>query len=125
MSLEEPRRQQIVYEVVAGPPTWSRLSRLATDRVADVVTRAVIHAVKTLGRVGSRPRLIALRQHLASELPASTLQDLLEVCVARDRLRCHHNPTDCLSLEFWFVLYNDKTCDISFFHHEFAFPKTR
>ena len=117
-------RRQPVYEVVAGRPSWTRLSRLAIERVAGMATRAVNHAVRSEGRVACGETLVKLRQFLGSELPASILREVLDVCIARDRLRCHHNPTDCLALELWRVFYNEKHHDISIVHHEFAFPKT-
>ncbi len=37
---------------------------------------------------------------------------------------CHHNPTECLTLELWRVFYNDKFSEVAISHHAFAFPKT-
>ncbi len=118
------KRQRPVYEVVAGRPAWSRLSRLATENVAQLAARAITRAVKTKGRTGCEQELLALRQYLTAELPASALREVLDVCVASDRFRCHHNPTDCLALELWRVFYSDKLSDVNVVHHEFAFPKT-
>ncbi len=119
--------QSLVYEVKAGQPTWSRLSILAAEAVAQQATRAVNRAIRTYGRSG--PGCVAalsqLRSHLYRELPAPTLREVLDRCVAKDRLRCHHNPTDCLALELWRVFYSDKLGpEVSVVHHEFAFPKT-
>jgi hypothetical protein len=118
------RRQKAVYEVVSGQPTWGRLFKLAVENVADLATRSIMRAIKTYGRTGCHSALSALRNHLMAELPASLLKEVLDVCVARDRFRCHHNPTDCLALEIWRVFYSDKHPDVNIVHHEFAFPKT-
>ncbi len=124
---QPPQPQSLVYEVTAGRPAWSRLSRLAAEAVAQMTTRAVNRAIRTHGRAGPgcSGALAALRRYLWRELPAPTLREVLERCVARDRLRCHHNPTDCLALELWRVFYSDKLGpEVSVVHHEFAFPKT-
>ena len=91
-----------------------------------------------------------MKSHLASELPTDVARDVLDVALERDRLRCHHNPTDCLALELWRVFFplNGKSpqadvasaaapaaagagrrrtqhlTEVSVVHHEFAFPKT-
>ena len=117
-------RRKPVFEVISGQPTWSRLSRLATERVAHLVTRSINQAVRTKGRLACEPRLLLLREYLSAELPASILKDILDVCLAKDRFSCHHNPTDCLALELWRVFYSDQSTDVSIIHHEFAFPKT-
>lgn len=117
-------RGKLVYEVVASPPSWSRLNRLAIEKVADMATRAIVSAVESDGRINCEPKLLKLRDYFCSELPASALKEVLDVCIARDRLRCHHNPTDCLALEFWRVFYHELHQEINIVHHEFAFPKT-
>ena len=118
------QRQQAVYEVVAGQPTWGCLFKTAVENVADLATRSIMRAIKTHGRTGCAAALTQLRDHLMAELPASLLKEVLNVCVARDRFRCHHNPTDCLALEIWRVFYSEKHADVNIVHHEFAFPKT-
>lgn len=88
---------------------------------------------------------MALKCHLTSELPTDVARDVLDVALERDRLRCHHNPTDCLALELWRVFFplNGRSpqaaaaaaagwgsrkaqhlTEVSVVHHEFAFPKT-
>jgi len=120
-----PPSRRLVYEVTAGRPAWSRLSRLATEAVAQLTVRCIERAVRYGGRgAGSEAALACLRDVLQRELPTSMLREVLDVCVARDRFRCHHNPTDCLALELWRVFYNDRLTDVSVVHHEFAFPKT-
>ncbi len=81
--------QSLVYEVTAGRPAWSRLSRLATEAVAQIAMRTVNRAIRTHGRAGPgcAAALGSLRKHLWRELPAPTLREVLEACVARDRLR--------------------------------------
>ena len=115
-----------VYEVVSGQPTWGRLSRLASEVTAHLAINSIVRAIKTEGKctVKCETALSQLSNHLNSELPAAIVRDVLNLCLARDRFRCHHNPTDCLALELWRVFYNPKFTDISVVHHEFAFPKT-
>lgn len=117
-------RRKPVYEVVAGEPTWGRLSRLAVAAVADLVTAAIVRAVKVYTKSGSKPYIAAIRKYILDELPPSMTREVLELCLARDRFHCHHNPTECLSLEFWQSLYSSHMADVSVVHHEFAFPKT-
>jgi len=135
-----------VYEVLAGPPSWTSLYRHVAEYVAQMADKAIVDAIKSLGR--STPecerRLSDLKSHLASELPTDVARDVLDVALERDRLRCHHNPTDCLALELWRVFFplNGKSpqadvapagarrrrtqhlTEVSVVHHEFAFPKT-
>lgn len=118
------KRRKPVYEVVAGQPTWGRLSRLAAENVADLATKAIVNQVKIHGRSECKPQLSALRDYLLRELPSSIAKEVLDLCLARDRFRCHHSPTDCLALEYWRVFYNSHVTDVSVIHHEFAFPKT-
>ena len=121
----QPKRAP-VYEVVSGQPTWGRLYRLASEVTAHMAVNSIVRAIKTEGRctVKCETALSQLSNHLNTELPAAIVRDVLNLCLARDRFRCHHNPTDCLALELWRVFYNPKFTDISVVHHEFAFPKT-
>ena len=121
----QPKRAP-VYEVVSGQPTWGRLYRLASEATAHMAINSIVRAIKTEGRctVKCETALSQLSNHLNTELPAAIVRDVLNLCLARDRFRCHHNPTDCLALELWRVFYNPKFTDISVVHHEFAFPKT-
>ena len=121
----QPKRAP-VYEVVSGQPTWGRLYRLASEVTAHIAINSIVRAIKTEGRctVKCETALSQLSNHLNTELPAAIVRDVLNLCLARDRFRCHHNPTDCLALELWRVFYNPKFTDISVVHHEFAFPKT-
>ena len=87
-----------VYEVVEGPPAWTSLARLAGSRLAQMVTRTITRAIKSAGRVECGPVLTALRHYIQDEMPASLCYSVMEVCLRRDRLSCHHNPTDCLTI---------------------------
>ena len=122
----EQLKRAPVYEVVSGQPTWGRLYRLASESTALLAVNSIVRAIKTEGRstVKCETALAQLSNHLNTELPAAIVRDVLNVCLARDRFRCHHNPTDCLALELWRVFYNTKFTDVSVVHHEFAFPKT-
>ena len=115
-----------VYEIAAGTPSWCKLYKLVAEKTAQLVARAVVCAIKAHGRstASCEKRLSALRNYLTSELPAEIVRDVLDVCLARDRFRCHHNPSDCLALELWRVFFDHKFGDVSVVHHEFAFPKT-
>ena len=125
-SKHEQSNRAPVYEVVAGQPTWGRLYRLASETTAHLAVNTIVRAIKTEGRstVKCETALAQLSIHLNKELPAAIVRDVLNVCLARDRFRCHHNPTDCLALELWRVFYNPKFTDVSVVHHEFAFNKT-
>ena len=107
-----------VYEVARGQPAWSRLSRLAAEHVSRMATAAVKRAKD------DDEQLEALRTYFAAELPPAALLDVLRICVAGDRFRCRHNPTDCLAIQLWRVFYSEKHADVNVVHHEFAFPKT-
>lgn len=113
-----------VYEVVAGVPTWSRLYRLATEATAQLATTSVRTAKKEQDKGHLASTLSRIRHYLTSELPPSIIRDVLNICLERDRFGCHHNPTDCLSLDLWQVFYTDKCSDINVGHHAFAFPKS-
>ena len=115
-----------VYEVVSGQPTWCQLYRLASETTAHLAVNSIVRAIKTEGRCTAKceAALHQLSNHLNRELPAAIVRDVLNLCLARDRFRCHHNPTDCLALELWRVFYNKKFTDVSIINHEFAFPKT-
>ena len=121
----QPKRAP-VYEVVSGQPTWGKLYRLACESTAHLAVNSIVRAIKTEGRCTTKceTALAKVSNHLNTELPAAIVRDILNVCLARDRFRCHHNPTDCLALELWRVFYNPKFTDVSVVHHEFAFPKT-
>ena len=113
-----------VYEVASGEPSWQKLSRLSVEMVAKMAMKSIHEAIKTSGRVGCEAKLLQMRKYFTSELPASILKEVLDVCLSRDRLRCHHNPTDCLAFELWRVFFDPRVADINVVHHEFAFPKT-
>lgn len=113
-----------VYEVVEGPPIWSSLVRLSGAKLAQMVTRTVTRAIKSSGRVECAPVLASLRSYIQEEMPASLCFLVLETCLRRDRLSCHHNPTDCLTIELWEVFHSPKFRDVAIEHHEFAFSKT-
>jgi len=135
-----------VYEVLAGPPSWESLYRLLAERVAAMVDRSIVDALTSCGRSTpqAEKRLRELKAYLSSELPVDVSRDVLNVALNRDRLRCHHNPTDCLALELWRVFFplngrgsNSDTpsslkagslkstlTEVSVVHHEFGFPKT-
>ncbi|XP_059086684.1 uncharacterized protein LOC131883266 [Tigriopus californicus] len=119
-----PLRHKPVYEIKAGQPSWSRLSRLASEHVAQLATRSIVHAVKTYGRLDCEPSLLQLRTYLREQLSAAVVRQVLAVCLAKDRYLCHHNHTDCLALEYWRVFFDHHQPDIAVVHHEFAFPKT-
>lgn len=114
-----PSERTPVYEVISGSPTWGRLYRLATEATAQLAFKAVKASSKA-----KSCNLDGLRNYFNSELPADLVRDVLNVCLARDRFRCHHNPTECMALELWRVFYNDKFTEVSISHHAFAFPKT-
>ena len=126
VSYGQPKRAHPVYEVVSGQPTWGRLYRLASETTAHLAVNSIVRAIKTEGRcsIKCEKALAQLSNHLNTELPAAIVRDVLNLCLSRDRFRCHHNPTDCLALELWRVFYNPKFTDINVVHHEFAFPKT-
>lgn len=114
-----------VYEVVAGSPTWGRLYRLATEATASLALRTIKLAVCNKGQNPKKTNIVEkLRSYLGSELPTTILRDVLDVSLAQDRFRCHHNPTECVALELWRVFYHDKFTDVQISHHAFAFPKT-
>lgn len=116
-----------MYEVIAGRPSWSSLIRLACETTARMAVEAVIRAIKNGGGRSSEETdkiFSKIRTYLHSELPPVVVRDVLDVCLARDRFRCHHNPTDCLALELWRVFFSDKFSEVTVLHHAFAFPKT-
>lgn len=114
-----------VYEVVAGSPTWGRLYRLACEATAHLALRTIKMAVSNKGQNPRKADIVdKLRSYLSAELPTTILRDVLDLCLAQDRFRCHHNPTECIALELWRVFYNDKFTDVQISHHAFAFPKT-
>jgi hypothetical protein len=98
---------------------------LAAEATAKLAFTAVKMSAKSnaIGRQ-KRTNLTTLRSYFNTELPTAVVRDVLDVCLARDRFRCHHNPTECLALELWRVFYNDKFTNVTVSHHAFAFPKT-
>jgi len=115
-----------VYEITAGQPAWCKLYRLAAERTAHLASDAIVRAIKARGRgtPTCEHRLTALKNYLNHELPTDVTRDVLDICLARDRFRCHHNPSDCLALELWRVFFDHNFTDVSIHHHEFGFPKT-
>ena len=107
--------------------TRSSLVRLSCETTARLSIEAVLRAIRD-GGGRSSPKtdkiFSQIRTYLHSELPTAIVKDVLDVCLARDRFRCHHNPTDCLALELWRVFFSEKFSDMSVSHHAFAFPKT-
>lgn len=105
----------------------SSLVRLSCETTARLAIDAVLRAIRDGGgRSGDKTDKIfaQIRTYLHSELPTAVVKEVLDVCLARDRFRCHHNPTDCLALELWRVFYSEKFSEMSVSHHAFAFPKT-
>ena len=94
-------------------------ARLAIDSVLRAIRDGGGRSTKETDRIFSE-----IRFYLHSELPTAIVKDVLDVCLARDRFRCHHNPTDCLALELWRVFFSEKFSEMSVSHHAFAFPKT-
>lgn len=114
-----------VYEVVSGSPTWGRLYRLASEATAQLAIRTIKIATARKGQSAQRGLILeGLRAYLSAELPTTILRDVLDLCLARDRFRCHHNPTECMALELWRVFYNEAFSEVQISHHAFAFPKT-
>ena len=85
-----------------GSPTWGRLYRLATEATASLALRTIKLAVCNKGQNSKKTNIVEkLRSYLGSELPTTILRDVLDVSLAQDRFRCHHNPTECVALELW------------------------
>ena len=76
----------------------SSLVRLSCETTARLAIDAVLRAIRDGGgRSGDKTDKIfaQIRTYLHSELPTAVVKEVLDVCLARDRFRCHHNPTDC------------------------------
>ena len=87
---------------LTGSPTWGRLYRLASEATAQLAIRTIKIATAKKGQSAQRGLILeGLRAYLAAELPTTILRDVLDLCLARDRFRCHHNPTECMALELW------------------------
>lgn len=105
----------------------SSLVRLSCETTARLSIDAVLRAIREGGGRSTKEtdRIFSeIRNYLHTELPTAVVKDVLDVCLARDRFRCHHNPTDCLALELWRVFFSEKFSEMSVSHHAFAFPKT-
>ncbi len=114
-----------VYQVVSAVPTWARLYRLASEAAAKLAFKTIKLATSNKGKRPQKGLILQeLRAYLRSELPTTITRDILDLCLAQDRFRCHHNPTECVALELWRVFYDDKFSDVQISHHAFAFPKT-
>lgn len=138
-----PSVQQVSEILLVGRPPWSRLARLVAEEVARLITgairRIIIRATDNTRSVeaannsypaggrcssASEKQLGALRAYILSGLPPAMMRDVLVICLANDKARCHHSPNECLALELWRVLFSHSFADVSIEHHEFAFPKT-